>query len=156
MHQDNYENLYLVTSGTKVFWLTPPSAISCLYEAKYAPATYAITENGEKWTIKRTDKEDDSKQTKTNNSTTSVPWIPIDLSLSDQEVLERWPRFKNSGMKEVHVGKNEMLYLPSLWYHGATQVEETVAINCWWDMKFDHRWCYQQYLRDSLNSGGGS
>ena len=43
-----------------------------------------------------------------------------------------------------------MLYIPSLWYHAATQTTPTIAINLWTEMTFDQNWVYYQYLRDIL------
>ena len=38
-----------------------------------------------------------------------------------------------------------MLYLPSLWYHHVSQGppdKACIAVNMWYDMKFDVKFCY--------------
>ena len=50
----------------------------------------------------------------------------------------------------------EMLYLPSLWYHRVTQTRETVAVNYWYDMRFDSpHWCYFNFMQHAGGGGGG-
>ena len=40
-----------------------------------------------------------------------------------------------------------MLYLPALWFHQVSQSCETVAINYWYDMRFDSPlYCYFHLL----------
>eukprot|EP00808_Paulinella_micropora_P026629 g45992.t1 len=39
----------------------------------------------------------------------------------------------------------EVLYLPSLWYHGVEQSEQTIAVNFWFDMKFDIKFAYFKF-----------
>jgi hypothetical protein len=47
------------------------------------------------------------------------------------------------------VGPGEVLYLPALWYHRVAQRGETIAVNYWHDMPFDHRWLYYNYAWSS-------
>ena len=48
----------------------------------------------------------------------------------------------------IKVRAGELLYLPSLWFHKVTQSCETVAINFWYDMKFESPlWCYFHFLQ---------
>jgi hypothetical protein len=47
------------------------------------------------------------------------------------------------------VGAGEVLYLPALWYHRVAQRGDTIAINYWHDMAFDHRWLYYNYAWSS-------
>ncbi len=60
---------------------------------------------------------------------------------------------------DVHAG--ELLYLPSLWYHkvqqrtapvagdaGNSTHQPCIAVNFWYDMRFDARWSYFQAVED--------
>jgi len=50
----------------------------------------------------------------------------------------------------VRLRAGETLYLPSLWYHGVLQGEDatgkTIAINQWYDMEFDSKYAYHQFV----------
>ena len=50
-----------------------------------------------------------------------------------------------------------MLYLPALWYHHVTQGppgEQCIAVNMWYDMKFDVRYCYHQLIASLVGATG--
>lgn len=47
----------------------------------------------------------------------------------------------------------QMLYLPSLWYHFVKQEQElldgfeaAIAVNFWYDMDYDARFCYAAFV----------
>ncbi|RHY20582.1 hypothetical protein DYB25_000307 [Aphanomyces astaci] len=61
-----------------------------------------------------------------NNDLT--PWIPVN-PLHPQ--VEKYPLTKHLQPLVVTLEAGETLYLPSLWYHRATQLTETVAVNYW-------------------------
>lgn len=69
-----------------------------------------------------------------------------------QSYLERNPLLQHAHPMRIHVKAGDMLYLPSLWYHRVTQTCETVAVNYWYDMRFDSPgWCafnFFQHMND--------
>lgn len=36
----------------------------------------------------------------------------------------------------------DVLYLPSLWFHQVEQSHQCIAVNFWFDMKYDQKYCY--------------
>lgn len=63
-----------------------------------------------------------------------VPWIPLNPADPD---LRRYPLFRHASPLTVTVKPGEMLFLPSMWFHQVAQRGTTVAVNHWFDMKFD-------------------
>ncbi|KAG8049829.1 hypothetical protein GUJ93_ZPchr0009g938 [Zizania palustris] len=57
------------------------------------------------------------------------------------------------GPKPIHctVRAGEMLYLPSMWFHHVSQSPGpnglTIAVNYWYDMQFDIKYAYFNFLR---------
>eukprot|EP00392_Amoebophrya_sp_AT5.2_P008977 g9005.t1 len=98
-------------------------------------------------------REDTRRDAERQSSSSSTPWSPIDIRLPYEEILRTHPRFAQANCKQVLLKPGEMLYLPRLWMHAATQKGPTIALNAWYDMCFDHLWCYQSFL---LESCGGS
>lgn len=106
-------------------------------------------------------------QRKIIEDSTRVTWSPldpVDLLNKESRTFEEYPLAKLASnlivRAEVH-GKlveerwlcdfmgflaGETLYLPAMWYHRVTQTEETVAINYWHNMSFDHKWVYYNFL----------
>jgi jumonji domain-containing protein 7 len=131
MHKDHYENLFYVASGEKIFTLCPPADAAFLYERDFPSGTFDST-SGE-WAIRKDDKN------------SMVKWIAANLNEPDNE---RFPLLRYAHPIQVRVKAGEMLYLPSLWFHSVTQSCETVAINYWYDMRFDSpHWCYFSFLQ---------
>lgn len=118
LHKDPYENLYYVLTGEKVFTLFPPTAFPFLGEQRYPAARYKQDEEGQ-WT------------TIAEEGIDPVPWV------MDQ----------TTGGLTIRVQAGQCLYLPSLWYHRVEQIGVTVAVNFWYDMAFDAKWVYYQFLR---------
>jgi len=133
-HKDHYENFYTVLSGTKIFWLVPPSSASCVYEKPYPSAIWRGGPG--KWILEAEPE--------------SVPWIPVDARSweTSSEYRQHFPDFDDAGMRRIEIEEGESLYLPSLWYHAASQLGIMAAINYWFDMQFDCKWVYYQYLRE--------
>lgn len=63
------------------------------------------------------------------------PWVSLDPHEPD---LERFPRFADAPVIECRVHAGETLYLPAMWYHRVTQETMIIAVNQWFDMRFDH------------------
>ena len=48
----------------------------------------------------------------------------------------------------MRVNAGDVLYLPSLWFHHLRQSHGCVAVNFWYDMEFDARYAYNNFLRE--------
>ena len=136
-HQDPYENFYAVVRGTKIFTLYPPSDVGFLYEKVYPTASYVKDAN--KNLCIQIDNE------------TTCPWITMDLTQTDDEINENFPKFKLAHQVVATVEKGECLYLPSLWFHHVQQRGLTIAVNYWYDMIFDFKFSFYNFVR--TNSG---
>jgi len=135
LHKDHYENLYGVISGEKHFILYPPTDHHFLHEAWFRTATYQRDRKGNLELVPISDQE-------------PIPWLPVDPLHPD---YDKYPRFKNAKPIKVTVKAGEMLYLPSLYYHHVTQSADgegkCVAVNYWYDMDFDIKFAYFQFLK---------
>mmetsp|Transcript_12287 Transcript_12287/g.22800 ORF Transcript_12287/g.22800 Transcript_12287/m.22800 type:complete len:314 (+) Transcript_12287:19-960(+) len=125
MHQDYYENLYAVIQGEKVFHLLPPVIHPQVYlgQRKFPQAHYVQNDLTKAWTVER---EPDAEE---------VAWIPRDPL---DQLIEN-PAFAPA-FTECRVQEGEVLYLPAMWLHRATQSRLTVSVNYWHNMAFDHKW----------------
>ncbi|XP_045471253.1 bifunctional peptidase and (3S)-lysyl hydroxylase JMJD7-like [Harmonia axyridis] len=134
MHKDPYENLYCVIDGSKDFILISPTDLPYVpYEefdvAKYEnvnPCSYKITRELE------------------NNVQASIKWIAVDPL--DEKSIDKYPQFEKARIYKVHLEKGDMLYLPSLWFHHVRQSHGCIAVNFWYDMEFDIKYCYYKML----------
>lgn len=137
LHKDYYENLFVVLEGEKIFTVLPPCYVSVLPEKPY-PSGKFVYEN-ETWGVHVNESE-----------SSSVRWIDVDLQ--DIDIVQH-PLLKFAKPLEIRVKPGEMLYLPSLWYHQVEQVGRTVAVNYWYDMKFDTpQWTYFHFLQELKNT----
>jgi len=119
MHKDHFENLLHVVQGRKIVTLCPPADIPFLYEKPFASGQFC--HQGGQWFV---EKEEDS-----------VYWIAADVS---HEInYTDYPLLKRANPIVVHVPAGHTLYVPALWFHKVTQDRETVAVNYWYDMRFD-------------------
>ncbi|GAA5841377.1 hypothetical protein JCM9279_000631 [Rhodotorula babjevae] len=154
LHNDPYENLYLVVRGSKTFTLFPPSEAYCMHEQPFPHATYVFDPATSTFSIRRTDPP------------LSLPWIPIDL---DSPSLSQHPRFAHARPLRVTLEQGDMLYLPALWFHRVEQdvghgppragsgregrggergVKAAIAVNWWTDMDYGAPvWSLQNMVR---------
>ena len=166
MHKDHYENLFYVLSGEKIFTLCPPADAPFLYERAVPSGRfrYQQTENHQgEWTVDLEYEEseedhlcqhenlDDSDCSK---KLSFVRWVHADVTkLGEKDGIQsshqhEFPLLRYTHPIQVHVRPGEMLYVPALWYHRVTQTCETVAVNYWYDMRFDSPgWCYFDLLQ---------
>lgn len=72
-----------------------------------------------------------------------LPWISIDPLNPD---FEKFPDFAEANLYQVRVEKGDCLYLPSLWFHHVRQSQGCIAVNYWYDMDFDVKYCYFRML----------
>ncbi|XP_044751249.1 bifunctional peptidase and (3S)-lysyl hydroxylase Jmjd7 [Coccinella septempunctata] len=134
MHRDPYENLYCVIDGFKDFILISPTDLPYVPYKEFPVAQYEnVTLSGYKLTPKL---ENDEK--------TFIKWVAVDPL--DTESVNKYPQFRKARKYQVHLEKGDMLYLPSLWFHHVTQSHGCIAVNFWYDMEFDVKYCYYKFL----------
>ncbi|KAG8382051.1 hypothetical protein BUALT_Bualt05G0036300 [Buddleja alternifolia] len=142
-HKDHYENLYVVISGEKRFVLLPPTDVHRMYIRDYPAAQYHYHKDSGEFTLELDD------------PIRYVPWCSVDPYPSPHEKqreMEKFPLYFNGPKPfEVTVKAGEMLYLPSMWFHHVRQSPDdtglTIAINYWYDMQFDIKYAYFNFLQ---------
>ncbi|CAH2097679.1 unnamed protein product [Euphydryas editha] len=140
MHKDPYENIYCVIDGYKDFILIPPTDLPYVPYKRYPQAEFK--RNGDKWDIVPVDNSQDSLDGDNNNDS-RLPWICIDPLKPD---LTKYPEFERAHIFKVRLHKGDCLYLPSLWFHHVKQSHGCIAVNYWYDMEFDIKYCYFKML----------
>jgi jumonji domain-containing protein 7 len=156
MHKDHYENMYCVVKGRKHFTLLPPAAIACLYETTYDSARYqhqttsAYVSSDEPCTHAFHTKFPafSSWNIVMEPSKDKTPWVPVDPFAID---ISKYPLARHLKPIECIIEEGEILYLPAMWYHRATQLCETLSINYWHDMDFDCRYVYYNFVTQIAN-----
>lgn len=135
MHRDHYENLYCVVKGWKKFILIPPTDLPFVPYESYDSAVYVQNEEG----------LFDIKCTESNQQ---VPWVAIDPLNPD---LRQYPSYEKARPIEVIIHEGETLYLPSLWFHHVQQSHGCIAVNYWYDMEFDIKYNYYNFVKNVTN-----
>ncbi|XP_074660399.1 bifunctional peptidase and (3S)-lysyl hydroxylase Jmjd7-like [Tubulanus polymorphus] len=138
MHKDHYENLYCVVRGEKTFTLLPPTDQPFIPYGHYSAARYKLNDDARSFEI-----IDDP-------DVGTVPWIPLDPENPD---FTKYPRYKNAKPLVVTVKAGQTLFLPSLWFHHVRQSHGCIAVNYWYDMQFDIKYCYYKFIESLI---GGS
>lgn len=133
MHKDPYENMYCVVSGYKDFILHPPTDQPWIPYSTYQKASYREIDN----------------ELKIVPEDGSVPWISVDPLNPD---LDKYPEYRKATQVCCRVRKGEMLYMPSLWFHHVRQSHGCIAINYWYDMEYDIKYNYFEFVKDLINS----
>ena len=128
--------MYCVVKGRKHFTLLPPSDVAFLYEGEYQSARYvhgstamSPSSTGKLLQYKR----HPSWLIEMEPETSTTPWIPVEPLEPD---YEKYPLSSHLAPIECVIEPGEMLYLPALWYHRATQLCETVSVNYWYTILF--------------------
>ncbi|KAL9247017.1 hypothetical protein vseg_020489 [Gypsophila vaccaria] len=138
-HKDHYENLYAVVSGEKHFILLPPTDVHRLYIRPYPAAQYSYNQDTREFSLELDD------------PVRYVPWCSVNPHPSQgMEERERneFPLYFNGPKPfECTVKAGEILYLPSMWFHYVKQSSRTIAVNYWYDMQFDIKYAYFNFLQ---------
>lgn len=79
-----------------------------------------------------------------------VPWIPLDPEIPD---LNKYPGYRQASPVKCRLNAGDVLYLPSLWFHHVRQSHGCIALNYWYDMEFDLKYCYYKLLEDVARVG---
>lgn len=83
----------------------------------------------------------------------SVEWVSVDPLQPD---LKQHPQYAKATVQEIRVNAGDVLYLPSLWYHHVRQSHKCIAVNFWYDMDYDARYCYYKMAEKMCGFGSGS
>lgn len=139
VHKDPYENIYCVISGYKDFILIPPIDLSTVPRNKYSTGIY------------KTDPTDGTMKIVTDEKNPLITeWVSIDPLNPD---LKKYPDYSKSTVYEVRVNAGDILYLPSLWYHHVRQSHKCIAVNFWYDMEYDSKYCYYKMMESLCGYG---
>lgn len=82
-----------------------------------------------------------------------IEWVSVDPLAPD---LDRFPQYSRATAYEIRVNAGDILYLPALWYHHVRQSHKCVAINFWYDMEYDARYCFYKMMEKLCGYGGGA
>lgn len=122
-HMDRaFENLYLVLDGTKTFYVLPPTAPAWLPVKRCRQATWTLDDQ-QRW-----DLVDDAPPA-------SVQWLDCGDLAANTEHTQRCKPLA------VTLAKGDLLYIPAGWVHQVHQADRTLAVNWWYEARFDDaRW----------------
>lgn len=142
-HKDHYENLYTVVSGHKHFLLLPPTDVHRMYIRQYPAAHYSYSRDVGRFTLEL------------EEPVRYVPWCsvnPYPSSETRESEMAKFPLYFNGPKPfECTVNAGEILYLPSMWFHHVRQSPDdngyTIALNYWYDMQFDIKYAYFNFLQ---------
>lgn len=143
MHKDPYENIYCVISGYKDFILIPPIDLHNVPRKRYPCGVYKTTDPVT-MSMKIEAILDERKRPQ------EIEWVSIDPMNPD---FKKFPEYKNATVYEVRVNAGDILYLPSLWYHHVRQNHKCIAVNFWYDMDYDSRYCYYKMVEHLCGFG---
>lgn len=73
-----------------------------------------------------------------NKEPINIEWVSIDPLAPD---LKKYPNFQSANVYKVRINAGDILYLPNLWYHHVQQSHKCIAVNYWFDMDYDYRYC---------------
>lgn len=82
-----------------------------------------------------------------------VPWSSVNPypDDKDREMTEFPWYFSGPKPFQVTVKAGQLLYLPSMWFHHVSQSPDsrglTIAVNYWYDMQFDIKYAYFNFLQ---------
>ncbi|KAK4368823.1 hypothetical protein RND71_012615 [Anisodus tanguticus] len=147
-HKDHYENVYAVVCGEKHFLLLPPTDVHRMYIRDYPAANYRYSQDTGEFSLEL------------EEPVRNVPWCSVNPypspELKEKE-MAKFPLYFNGPRPfEVTVRAGEILYLPSMWFHHVKQSPDsrglTVAVNYWYDMRFDIKYAYFNFLQSLPHS----
>lgn len=129
--------------------LLPPTDLHRMYIREYPAAQYSYSQDAEEF---RLELEDPIRY---------VPWSSVNLAPSPEnkkKEMDKFPLYFNGPKPfECTVKAGEILYLPSMWFHHVRQSPDrrglTIAVNYWYDMLFDIKYAYFNFLQSINNPG---
>jgi jumonji domain-containing protein 7 len=153
VHKDHYENFYAVIEGEKTFTLLPPTDASFLDEQEYPSKIYALEGSRLECAATRSwysqssrVKKSDLRLSAENCPSESISWIAVD---PDEPFCssKHSDSYKYATPIKCSVQAGEVLYIPAMWYHRVSQTKPTVAVNYWYDQRFDFRYVFYETMR---------
>lgn len=137
VHKDPYENMYCVIDGWKEFILIPPTDLPFVPYQTFPTASFEMLNYPENPVFEIVSSEDKLDR--------DIRWIDIDPLNPD---FRKHPEFKEAHLFKIRVEKGDCLYLPSLWFHHVRQSHKCIAVNYWYDMEYDIKYCYFKMLEE--------
>jgi jumonji domain-containing protein 7 len=142
LHKDHIENMYAVVSGEQIFTLFPPTDAAFLPEGEFPTLRYYIAE----------DKGQPSMRLGLSSAGCDYPtlrWIHYD---PDADCSHHRGNATVLSSQFAHplrctLSAGEVLYIPAMWYHRVSQTCHTVAVNYWYDQRFDFRYVFYQTVK---------
>ncbi|XP_067648598.1 bifunctional peptidase and (3S)-lysyl hydroxylase Jmjd7 [Eurosta solidaginis] len=141
MHKDPFDNLYCVISGQKDFILLPPHQMVNIPRKKYPVGQYRRNSVGQ-FFIEPVLKESASVEGGAKEGA-FTEWISIDPLAPD---YDKYPQYALTKQLHVRVNAGDILFLPNFWFHHVQQSHKCIAVNFWYDMEFDSRYCFYRML----------
>ncbi|XP_075160117.1 jumonji domain containing 7 [Haematobia irritans] len=145
MHKDPYDNLYCVISGYKDFILLPPHCLPFIPKQEYPTGVYKLNEETNQYHIEPLLTQHEDTNEVNEQKPLLTEWISIDPLSPD---LEKYPMFSKVQPLHVRVNAGDLLFLPNYWYHHVRQSHKCIAVNFWYDMEYDSRYCFFRMLEE--------
>jgi len=140
LHKDHFENMYAVVSGQKIFTLFPPTDAAFLPESEYPTIRYYLEDNGQNAMR--------LGLTSTGCDFPTLRWIHYDPDAACSFHRGSAPELSHfAHPMRCSLSAGEVLYIPAMWYHRVSQTCRTVAVNYWYDQRFDFRYVFYQMVR---------
>lgn len=151
MHKDPYENIYCVIAGFKDFILIPPVDVHLVPRQTYQSAIFESDDAGAFHIRPLFDGEFEEfpsislliKFPSDCQKPIVLDWVSIDPLAPD---LKKYPNYSTANVYKVRINAGDILYLPSLWYHHVQQSHKCIAVNYWFDMEYDSRYCFYKMM----------
>lgn len=137
VHKDHFENMYAVITGEKTFTLLPPTDIAFMSEKTVKTSRYAVSRFTGRVLQSDVRVVNDGCPSEELTWITVNPDAPTDIN----------SRFSHAHPLRCVVRPGEVLYIPAMWYHQVSQSKPTIAINYWYEQKFDFRFVFYQTVK---------
>ena len=175
LHKDYFENFYCVINGEKTFTLFPPTDILYFPEIEVPTAKYTIDsttidfdkrilanqlnlELNLKNNLNLNNNEtiaNDNNETNNNfeanitetNEYEILSWISIDPNIKETYFKYNSDMNLTTSIQCV-VKSGEVLYIPAMWYHRVSQNCLTIAINYWYEQKFNYKYVFYKTIKN--------
>lgn len=139
------QNFYAVIAGEKTFTMFPPT--DCLFmprECQYPTSKYHLKSGAS--SEGRINKEDLVLSTEGTPSP-SLSWLNFDPDIPSTSAGKDCRNLYLSHPLRCNLKAGEILYIPSLWYHRVSQTQLTIAVNYWYEQRFDFRYVFYKTVQ---------